>query len=108
MKTLLKCSVFVFVLTLLCSGMTMAADQERKQDRIKDQKKDGSCKVIVIEHDNHLLAADQDRDKDQLKDQKKDGSCNMTTEKMTNLMAATQQRKQDRTQDRKRDGSCQS
>lgn len=101
----------VVALSLMIGTGAMAADQVRKQDRVKDQKKDGSCKIIQIELNGNLLAADQlrDRDRDQLKDQKKDGSCkSITSGDHGNLIAADQTKKRERKQDRLKDGSCQS
>ena len=49
-------------------GKLLAADQ----DRTKDQKRDGSCKLTEKASQN-VLAADQTRDRKQ--DRKRDGSC---------------------------------
>jgi hypothetical protein len=126
-----KRSIVVMLIVLLCSAsLVFAADQA--QDRTRDQKKDGSCKLIenpiqnslaadqtstqsqqqkrirkstgtdlVDTIDGRLLADDQDR----IRDRKRDGSCKSIKSMDSadsNLLAADQIRKQDR----KRDGSC--
>jgi hypothetical protein len=98
----------IFVTAMFFVSTTaMAADQVKKQDRIRDRKKDGSCQVMVIDKGSLLLGADQLRDRDPIKDQKKDGSCKAVTND-SNLLAADQLRDRDQTKDQKKDGSCQS
>jgi hypothetical protein len=94
-KTVSICLVLVF-----CSAsLTLAADRIQK----KDQKKDGSCKTILVDPIvPTVLAADQTRTR--TRKQLKDGSCQTAPSEVTpsTILAADQIR----TKKKLKDGSC--
>lgn len=68
MSKFIKIGLIIISISIICTGLSLAEDQDRNQDR----KKDGSCQIDGVMSDTAIiLAADQDR----VRDRKKDGSC---------------------------------
>jgi hypothetical protein len=75
MKKWVNIGVIAVTLMMIGSGFAMAADQKRDQDRLKDQKKDGSCKIIQDAINGDFLAATQARKGSRKQSRLKDGFC---------------------------------
>jgi len=98
--------IMVVAMSLMLPATGISKDQNKQQDQIQEQLKDGSCQ------DEEAAVASSDKGdelhtRDQIQEQLKDGSCQDEETAVASSDRGDELHTRDRIQEQLKDGSCQ-